>query len=263
MGHGPSIFVMVDMEGISGVCNSAQVDNTQSGYAAARRFMTWDTNACVAGCFDGGAARVVVRDAHAGGLNMLWDELDGRAEYIQGRTARQRMPAIETFDGLILLGYHAMAGTVEAVLEHTMTSKHWQNLRINGRPSGEVAIDAGIAGDSGVPTILVTGDDKVCAEARALIPGIETAEVKKGLDCQGARMLAKEAAHALIRQAAANAVRRCGQIKPFVVDKPVTITLEVVSRGVVPVNRDWVRPIDGRTYEVTGDTVEQAFQRLL
>ncbi|MBN2584120.1 MAG: M55 family metallopeptidase, partial [Planctomycetes bacterium] len=191
-----------------------------------------------------------------------WDEFDGRAEYIQGRTARQRMPAIETFDGLILLGYHAMAGTVEAVLEHTMTSKHWQNLRMNGRPIGEVAIDAGIAGDAGVPTLLVTGDDKVCAEARAMIPGVETAEVKKGLDCQGAQMLSKDAAHTLIRAAAKRAVGRCSQIKPFVVEKPVTMTLEVVSRGVVPVTRDWVKPIDGRTYEVTGDSVEEALRRL-
>jgi D-amino peptidase len=217
----------------------------------------------VAGCFDAGAARVVVRDAHASGLKMLWDEFDGRAEYIQGRTARQRMPAIETFDGLILLGYHAMAGTVEAVLEHTMTSKHWQNLQINGRLVGEVAIDAGIAGDAGVPTILVTGDDKVCAEAREFIPGIETAEVKRGLDCQGAQMLPKEAAHALIRTAAERAVRHRDKIKPYVVDKPVTMTLEVVSRGVVPVTRSGVTPIDGRTFQVTGDTVEEAFRRLL
>ena len=262
MSSGPSIFVMVDMEGISGVFSSPQVSSTEAGYAAARRYMTWDTNACVAGCFDGGASRVVVRDAHGGGFNMIWEEFDPRGEYIQGRSGRQRMPEIETFNGLILLGYHAMAGTVEAVLEHTMSSKHWQNLRINGQLSGELAIDAGIAGDAGVPTILVSGDDKVCDEARKLFPGIETAEVKKGLDCQGAQLLSKEAAHARIRAAAERAVRRCGEIAPYVVTKPVTMRLEVVSRGVVPVTRDGVTVIDGRTFEVTGDTVEQALRRL-
>ena len=262
MSTAPSIFVMVDMEGISGICNSSQVSSTEGPYAAARRYMTWDTNACVAGCFDGGAGRVVVRDAHASGFNMIWEEFDEGAEYIQGRTARQRMPEIEKFDGLILLGYHAMAGTVEAVLEHTMTSKHWQNLRINGELTGEVGIDAGIGGDAGVPTIMVSGDDKVCAEARSLIPGIETAEVKKGLDCQGAQLLAMRAAHELIRKAATQAVRRCREIKPYVVAKPVKMTLELVSRGNVPLTREGVRVIDGRTYEVTAATVEQALRLL-
>jgi D-amino peptidase len=262
MSNGPRIFIMVDMEGISGICNSSQVSSAEGAYALARRYMTWDANACVAGCFEGGASKVVVRDAHAGGFNMIWDEFDPRGEYIQGRTARQRMPELETFDGLILLGYHAMAGTVEGVLEHTMSSKHWQNLRINGRLSGEVAIDAGIAGDAGVPTILVTGDDKVCAEAREFIPGIETAEVKKGLDCQGAQLLPKQVAHDILRKASERAVRRCREIKPFVVGKPVTMTLEVVSRGVVPVTRADVKVIDGRTYEVTAGTVEQALRML-
>ncbi len=263
MKSGPSIFVMVDMEGISGVYCSAQVDATMPGYAAARRYMTWDANACVAGCFDGGASRVVVRDAHGGGGNMIWDEFDPRAEYIQGRSGRQRMPAIETFDALILLGYHAMAGTPEAVLEHTMSSKHWQNLRINGVLSGELAIDAGLAGDAGVPTIMVSGDDKLCDEARRFIPGIEAAQVKKGLDCQGAQLMTKEAAHELIRATAKRAVQRRSEIKPYVAAKPVRMTLEVVSRGVLPVTRDGVKVIDGRTYEVTGDTMAQALQRLL
>ena len=44
--------------------------------------------------------------------------------------------------GLILLGYHAMAGTPGAILEHSMSSKSIQNYWINGRLAGEVAIDA-------------------------------------------------------------------------------------------------------------------------
>ena len=63
------------------------------------------------------------------------------------------MPDIDDFDGLILLGYHAMAGTPEAILEHTMSSAGWQNFYMNGVKSGELAIDAGMAGDHGVPML--------------------------------------------------------------------------------------------------------------
>ena len=256
------IFVMVDMEGISGICRSSQVLPTDPDYQAGRRFMTWDVNACVDGCLAGGAKKVVVRDAHASGFNLLWDELDARAEYIQGGSGRRRMGTIGSFDGLILLGYHAMAGTPGAILEHTMSSKGWQNFWLNGKLAGEFAIDAGIAGDAGVPTVMVTGDDKLCREARRAVKGIVAVEVKKGLDCQGGLLLPAERAHRLIAAGAAEAVRQCGRIKPYKVRHPVRMRLELVSRGRVPAGRPGVKVIDGRTYEVTAETVEEAMKAL-
>lgn len=253
------IFVMVDMEGISGIFKSSQVGGDERDYyAVGRKYLTWDTNACVEGCFLGGAKKVVVRDAHGGGCSFIWEELDPRAEYVRGRSPRERMPNISSFDGLILLGYHAMAGTPQAILEHTMSSKSWQNFWINGKKSGEVAIDAGIAGDYGVPTIMVSGDDKLCAEARSFIKGVIAVQVKKGLDVEGGILLSKEQALKRITEGAAKAVQSCKEIKPYKVKKPVTMRLEHVSRGIVPVSRPYVKVIDGRTYEVTGATVAEA-----
>ena len=193
------IFVMVDMEGISGICLSSQVKTDGPHYAQARHYLTGDVNACVEGCFRGGAAKVVVRDAHGGGYHFVWDALDPRADYIQGASERERMPDIASFDGLILLGYHAMAGTPGAILEHTMSSRAWQNFWMNGRKSGEIAIDAGIAGDHGVPTIMVSGDDKTCREARRFIKGVVTVQVKKGLSVEGGILLSQPEAHRKIR----------------------------------------------------------------
>ncbi len=264
------IFVMVDMEGISGIVKSAQVSASEDPglYAAARRYLCWDVNACVRGCIAGGAEKITVRDAHGSGFNFIWEELDPRAEYIQGSTEKGRMPGIAEYDGLILLGYHAMAGTREAILEHTMSSKGWQNFWINGRRCGELAIDAGIAGDAGVPTILVSGDDKVCREARAFLPGVVTAQVKVGLGCQGGILLPKDKAHAMIEGKCAEAVaelkKNRGRFKPFKAARPVRMRLELVSRGRVPNfgNKPWFKQIDGRTYEVVGGSVEEALARL-
>jgi D-amino peptidase len=258
-----NIFVMVDMEGISGICRSSQVKTEGEHYQSGRRHLTLDVNACVDGCFAGGASKVVVRDAHGRGYHFIWEELDSRAEYIQGVSVMERMPDIESFDGLILLGYHAMAGTPRAILEHTMSSEAWQNFWINGTKCGEVAIDAGIAGDHGVSTIMVSGDDKLCIEARQFIKGVVTVQVKKGLDVEGGILLSGEQAHKLIRAGAAKAVKVCKTIKPYKVKSPVTMRLELVSRGRIPVTRKQVKIIDGRTYEVVGPGVEETLHLLL
>jgi len=256
------IFVMVDMEGVSGVCRSSQVRPDGEHYAVARKYLTGDVNACVRGCFDGGGTKVVVRDAHGGGYHFIWDELDPRAEYVQGTSKKERMPGIGSFDGLILLGYHAMAGTPQAILEHTMSSRSWQNFWLNGAKAGELAIDAGIAGDHGVPAIMVSGDDKVCKEARRFIKGIVTAQVKKGLDVEGGILLSGEKAREVIARSAARAVRKCREIEPYKVKSPVRMRLELVSRGRVPVSSPHAKVIDGRTYEVVGRTVEEALNML-
>ena len=250
------------MEGISGICRKSQVMPGGEHYQDGRRYLTWDVNACVEGCFDAGAERVTVRDAHGGGHHFLWHELDQRADYIQGTSRKFRMPGIEEHDGLILLGYHAMAGTPEAILEHTMSSVHWQNFRLNGELAGEVAIDAGIAGDSGVPTVMVSGDDKVCAEAGALIPGVIAVEVKRGLDVEGGILLPKDRAHEAIREGVKKAVSAVSTVKPCKFASPVEMQLELVSRGPVPADKPGVTVIDGRTYSVTADSVEAALKLL-
>jgi D-amino peptidase len=241
---------------------AAQVRREDPPYQPARKYLTEEVNACVDGCLRGGATAVMVRDAHGRGYNFLWEDLDPRAEYIQGNSGRERMPDIGKYDGLILLGYHAMAGTPQAVLEHTMSSGGWQNFWMNGKKSGEIGIDAGIASDHGVPTVMVSGDDKACREARRFLPGVVTVEVKKGLDCEGAKLLPPERAHDLIRKGAAEAVRKCRSIKPVKVKHPVTMRLELVSRGRVPAPQKGIRVVDGRTFEVTARTVEEALDRL-
>jgi D-amino peptidase len=180
---------------------------------------------------------------------------------MQGAFSGPRIPDIASFDGLILLGYHAMAGTPRAILEHTMSSRSWQNFWIKGRKAGELALDAGIASDHGVPTIMTSGDDKLCQEARRFSKDIITVQVKKGLDVEGGELLPKDQAHQLIREGAARAVQNCKKIKPVKIKSPVTLRLELVSRGKLPTRPD-VRIIDGRTYEVTGKNVEEALRSL-
>jgi D-amino peptidase len=252
------------MEGISGICLRQHVSPGEALYAEGRRYLVADVNACVEGCFAGGAESVVVRDAHGGACHFIWDSLDPRADYILGEDGKDRMAGIEQCDALILLGYHAMAGTPEAILEHTMSSAAWQNFWLNGRKTGEIGIDAAIAGERRIPTVMVSGDDKACREAKDFIPGVVTACVKFGLSVEGGRLLSAERAHRLITAKAAEAVQCAGRIKPVRVPPPVTARLERVSRGRLPLHgeKPYVKIIDGRTYEVVADSVSQALWRL-
>lgn len=262
-----NIYIMVDMEGISGIFTREQVmtDGAASRYGEGRHLMAQDINVCVRACKEAGAEKVYVRDCHGGGMNVLWEELCDEADgYILGYTGQDRFPYLEECDGVILLGYHAMAGTPGGILEHTMSSANVQNYWINGQPAGETAVDAGIVGDKGKPVIMVSGDDKLCAEAKALLPWCVTAEVKKGITWKGGLLLPKGKAHELLREKTIEAVKNLPNAKPLVYSKPITLRTERTERFVMPTEyaKPYMKVIDGRTYEVTGATMEEALLRL-
>lgn len=258
------IFIFTDIEGISGIFSKEQVTPAGNRFQDGRDFMTADINACAEGCKAAGADYVVVRDGHGGSYSVRWDKLSPAVdEVICGICGDDRFTDISEYDGVILLGYHAMAGTFGAVLEHSMSSARIQNYWINGQKAGETAIDAGIVGEHGVPVIMVSGDDKVCAEAKALLPWIETAQVKRGLSTFGASLLPPDKAHQIIRETAERAVRNIASMQPLVYESPVRFRVELMERQVLPNthSRPGLKIIDGRTYEVEADTMEEAFFR--
>jgi D-amino peptidase len=67
------------MEGISGVVDWEHVTPGSAEWSRFREIMTGDVNAAVAGCYEAGAERVLVSDAHSNGRNLLREKLDPRA----------------------------------------------------------------------------------------------------------------------------------------------------------------------------------------
>lgn len=258
------IFIFADIEGISGVYAREQVSPDGIRFGEGRDFMTADINACAEGCKKAGADKVVVRDGHGGSYSVRWEKLSSAVdEVICGHSGSDRFEGIDDCDGLILLGYHAMAGTAAAVLEHSMSSADIQNYWINGEKAGELAIDAGIAGEHGVPVIMASGDDKLCAEAKKLIPWAKTAQVKRGLTSFGAALLPAETAHNIIRDTAQAAVRDIAAMKELVYPSPVKFRVELVERRQTPNThaKPFMKIIDGRTYEIEAPTMEEALYR--
>ena len=256
---------MTDIEGISGIVSKDQVMKSAPMYQEGRHLMTAEINTCVKACKEAGAKKVYVRDCHADGCNVVYSDLCAEADgYIIGYTGQNRFPYLEECDAVILLGYHTMAGTAGGTLEHTMSSTAYQNFWLNEKKIGEIALDAGIVGEHGKPVIMVSGDDKACAEAKKILPWAITAEVKKGLTWRGAMLLPIAQAHALIREKTIEAIHNYDQTQPLKTTSPVTLRAELTERGNLPMQcaKPYMKIIDGRTYEVTANTIEEALFRL-
>ena len=58
------VYIMTDMEGISGINIPEMVGRDNPQYAYGRWCLTKDVNASVAGAFEGGATEVIVNDGH-------------------------------------------------------------------------------------------------------------------------------------------------------------------------------------------------------
>ncbi len=222
------VMMGVDMEGITGICNRDQTSAGSRLYGEGIELMAGDINAAVAGLVDAGVSEIVVWDNHAGSFNAPLLKLHPAARYRRGGSANglRWQGLSEDFDGLILLGYHAKAGTLQAVLEHTMSSASWFRLTVNGREIGEIGIDGALAGAVGVPVIMASGDDKLCAEATELFgQGLVAVCVKQGHGRHAATLLPPEKSAELIRAGAAEAVKRIGRVKPLDLGSPAVVEL--------------------------------------
>ena len=243
------IYMLCDMEGVSGIRRMTQVQADSPDYAEGRQLMMADINAAVDGAFLGGATEVVVCDTHASGGQVRVGEMDERAEYeIPG--AGRMMPALdESFAGVVLLGHHARAGTLNGFLDHTMSSKQWFEYRINDQVVGEIGIEAAWAGHYDVPVLLVSGDAATAAEAQALLGNVTCVVVKWGIGRNLARCLSLPKAHAILRDGVADAVRRAGERKPFKPALPATLQLTLYRSDMAEpyARRAGVERVDART----------------
>jgi D-amino peptidase len=227
------VFISCDMEGISGVAARNHTNPSEAEYQRFRRLMTADVNAAIAGACDAGATEVLVVDSHGPMTNILIEDLDPRAELTTGSNKHFcQMEGIgPDYAAALFIGYHAREGAMDGVINHTLLGSAVFRITVNGREVGETGINAGLAGHYGVPVAMVSGDQVLAEEARALLGPIETAITKQAIDRHTARCLAPARAQAAIRESAARALRRvqAGEIKPWRAGSPVTFEVTFKS----------------------------------
>jgi D-amino peptidase len=260
------ILIAADMEGIAGVVNWDHVSSEHAEYGRFRKVMTASVNAAVRGVGDGGASEALISDGHAGGRNILLEDLDPRAHLNCGSCSPFAMlKGIDTgVNAALFIGYHARAGTQNAVLCHTWSGRV-ANLWLNGNLVGEIGLNAMVCGHFGVPVIMVSGDQSACAEATSLLGPVEIAVVKRAFSHDGAECLPLDEAYQRIYEAALRAVTRlkAGEmVPPYRPVCPITVTVEL--KGVEMADQAELLPgacrLDGKRLEYTAEDAVLAYR---
>ena len=195
------LFVSADIEGVACIGDPAEVDKSQTNESAIFcKQMTAEVRAACEGAFAGGADTIVVKDAHWTGRNMDPHALrapDGKTlRLIRGWSGHPfaMVQGIDaSFDAVAFIGYHSAAGIGTNPLAHTISGRHFANVKINGETASEFLIYAYAAASVGVPLIFLSGDLALCNDAAHRIGGLETVPVIEGFGASVESILPHEA----------------------------------------------------------------------
>ena len=219
------IYINTDLEGISGVFNFTQTREKGSpeNLKACEYFME-DLAAVIKGLRDGGATEIIVLDGH-GNQAVVPHLMVPGATYVTGRP-RPGAGALtlldSTFDAMVMVGFHAMNGTPDGVLNHTQSSRTEHKYWYDGVECGELVQNAVIAGYFNVPVVMVTGDEATCREASQFF-GVDcvTVATKKGLAREAAQLYPFKETRQALYEGAKQALKAIPKSKPYKLDFPI------------------------------------------
>jgi len=226
------VFVSTDMEGVAGIARDEQTDPSSPLHPASRLLMTREVNAAVEGALQAGVQEVVVSDGHWTCANLLPEELHPRAELVSGYPRRLSMGAGlgPGFDAAFFVGYHAAAGTPDAVLDHTYADDRVvREVRLGGVPQCEGSLTGYLCGTFDCPVALFTGDAAAVSQMHDFVLEVEGVVVKEGLGRQAARSLHPQVARDRIRTGATRAIERLHNIPVLRLEGPAELEVDFVT----------------------------------
>lgn len=230
------VYISVDIEGVAGIVHWDEAERSHPDYAEFRSQMTREAAAAVAGARAAGATTVLVKDAHDSGRNLLAAELPDDVQLIRGWSGHPMSMLQELDEGfaaVVMIGYHAAAGSEGNPLAHTFSSKA-HLITLNGTPLSEFRQFANAAALKGVPVAFVSGDQALTEEIAATNRHIRTLAVKRGVGASTISM-SPGAAVAAIRAGVAEAL--AGDLASRRLSLPEHFRLELVYNDPVTAYR--------------------------
>ena len=205
------VFISLDTEGLSGLTSWEQMntDPSVTGKAYTRE-LNWIINELFNIAPE--VEEITLCDSHSRGENLPYGVFDDpRITMISGYPRQDYMLATldETYDMLMLVGYHGMIGSKYALMDHSYSAAGLYNIRINGEAVGEVELNSYYAASLGVPLAFVAGDDILEEELKNTKLRPEYVRTKEGLGRFAAKMYSPSALEEKFRTATRKAVERC------------------------------------------------------
>src|SRR6478736_4011714 len=255
------IFISVDMEGIGGIGTSAMTSTGGKDYETGRKLMTNEVNAVVSAILESGPAIILVNDSHGDMQNLLHTQLDSRVEYIQSNIKPLGMVQglDASFDAVIFIGYHAMAGVENGFLAHTGAGVV-KGLWLNGTEVGEGGLNAHFASAIGVPVILASGDKTFSEEIKKLIP-VRTVITKDAIGLSAAKLIHPDVVIKELQTQTKAALKEIKKVKPLTSD-PIELKMKVdnPTRADVAMSIPGMKRIDGYTVSYQAKNMEEAYK---
>lgn len=177
------VYISADIEGITGTTHWDETEKSKADYADFREQMTAEVAAACEGALDAGATEIWVKDAHDSARNIIAGRLPVQARLFRGWSGHpyMMMDGLDTtFQAALMIGYHSRAGSGGSPLSHTMSGSNTY-IKINERYTDEFLINAYTAAFENVPVAFISGDERLCKDAAAFIPGITGVAVKQGI----------------------------------------------------------------------------------
>jgi len=219
------VFISVDMEGISGVVDPAQLGPDGFEYQRAREWMTGEVNAAIAGIRAGAPTDIVVCDSHGNGESLLIDKLPDDVRVVRGfpRPLEMMQGLDESFAAAVFIGYHASEWTADAVRAHTISSARLLGIKLNGAEVSEGVFNAALAGHFKVPVAFVSGDRLAVTQVQKVAAGAEGAIVKEPYGYHSAATVTPARGQTLIREGVARAMSKLETLQPYRITTPVAL----------------------------------------
>ena len=195
------LFVSADIEGVACISAPVEVDKAhQAEYAPFRDQMTAEVAAACSGAYAAGVEAIVVKDAHWTARNIDPHKLSAPSgkslQLIRGWSGHPfaMVQGIDkTFDGAAFIGYHSAGGCGGNPLAHTVSSRAFARVELNGAVASEFLIYAYAAASVGVPLVFLSGDKQLCDEASRTIDGLQTVATLEGFGASVLSLLPADA----------------------------------------------------------------------
>lgn len=238
------LYISSDMEGSTGIVSADQVTRGTDSYAFGCKMQLHDALAVARAAHDLGVGHILLNDAHGSMTNIDASALPDYVHLVSGTPKILGMvEGVNDCDLAFFIGYHAMAGTEKAILDHTFNGKTVYSLKINGQFVGETAFNAMLCASLGVPVGLVSGDVSVCYEASSFLgSNLTVCPVKDACGRYAAKLLPPELTAWHLADAVATALKvakegkspKVSPVSPFEAELTFHTTAQADGASLVP-----------------------------
>lgn len=173
------VLLVVDLEGIAGVDEVADLVAGSPGYTSARRRLTEEVLIVSRALEAAGFDHVRVSDSHicgSGEPNVLADELDPFVE-LRMEEDPYGDEMFDHVDAVACLGMHAAAGTSGFAAHTVNLHSRW---RQGERRLSETDLVMGLSAERGLPFLFATGDEVLAASMPPSVPFLVTKTWSQG-----------------------------------------------------------------------------------